>query len=224
MKNPDDLRASSCLFTGLRVIAIMVGMIGCGGAIAPSSGDGDPAKGVSSCPTSRELESGAAVGGACAQEGTYCADLQCDPCVRACAAVSCSGGHWSPAVDTAICTGDRDAGPVDTVGSADAGPDAVTCTRIDPSGFDRSCTEDPDCVAVSVGNVCNTGSYLCAAGAINVSEKARYQDMLSQLLATVEPSNSSSSGCSCPFFGNARCIDNVCRTCGGAAPACPDGG
>ena len=218
MQDPAKRRAFSCHFTAVRVIAIMVGMIGCGGAIAPSSTDEGAAKGASQCPSASVLESGAAIGGACSQEGTYCADLQCDPCVRGCAAASCSGGQWVPAVDTATCTSGVEAGAIGTV---DAGTDSMTCTMLDQSGFDQSCTQDPDCVAVSAGTICNTGSCLCAAAAINVSDQARYQDMVMKLVATLQPPP---GGCNCPSFGKPRCIDNVCRTCGGASPACPDGG
>jgi hypothetical protein len=74
---------------------------------------------------------------------------------------------------------------------------------------------------VSVGNVCNTGACLCGAGAINASGEASYQDMLKQVLASENPAH---PGCSCPFFGYAKCIQGACIVCGGASPACPDGG
>lgn len=215
------MRAFSCQITGLRVMAIMVGMIGCGGAIAPDAtsdagaSDGGPQI-VWGCPTQTALESGAAVGTACSSEGTYCADLSCDPCTRACAAVSCSQGRWVAAIDTADCTGGLDAGV-----SVDARADSMTCVQLDPGAYDQSCTQDSDCVAVSAGTVCNTGSCLCNAAAVNVSASAAYQDMVKQVLATEMPPQ---FGCSCPFFGNAACINGACRTCGGASPACPDGG
>jgi len=81
--------------------------------------------------------------------------------------------------------------------------------------------QDTDCVAVSVGNVCNMGGCLCNADAINVSGEASYQEMLKQVYASEMPTQ---PGCSCPFFGNAKCIQGTCKVCGGASPACPDGG
>ncbi len=174
MKNGVDLRAAACQFKLLRVIAIMAGMIGCGGAIAPTAADEGDTKSAGSCPTGS-------------------------------------------------CAGDEDASPSTTTADAsvDAGADAMRCVSVDPSAFNQACTQDADCVAVPVGNICNTGSCLCAAGALNVSDEQVYRDHVSQLLATL---STPQAGCGCPFFGNPKCIDDMCRTCGGAGPTCPDGG
>ncbi len=127
------------------------------------------------------------------------------------------------------CAGDEDAGAWSTNDDAgsqstttvDARADAMRCVSADPSGFNQTCTQDTDCVAVAVGNICNTGSCLCAAGALNVSDQQAYQDHLNQLLAMV---STPQAGCGCPFFGTAKCINDMCQTCGGAGPTCPDGG
>lgn len=201
-----------CQLVAIHVIAIT--LAGCGGATTTSRSDAGgppdasrPADAATSCPGILDINSGAALGKACATEATYCTDPACDPCVQNCPAVSCTNGTWKPAVNTALCT-------------ADAVP--PPCPAIDGSGFDQSCQSDPDCVAVTAGSFCpGAPQCLCGRDAINAKDKSSYEQQLSAIEAQSHPGP---GGCNCPFFGTPRCIAHHCTLCGGAGPACPDGG
>ncbi len=203
-------RAVLCQLLAVPVIAVI--LAGCGGVTttsspghsSPDSGTPDAATG---CPSIADIDSGAALGKACATEGAYCTNQACDPCVDNCPAVSCTNGVWKKAINTALCT-------------ADAAP--PPCPALDGSGFDQSCQSDSDCVAVAAGSFCPDGPQcLCGRDAINVKDQSKYDAKLQTLR---ESQHDASVGCMCPFFGNPRCIANHCVMCGGAGQACPDGG
>lgn len=179
------------------VVAIAAALMGCGGVVATS-----PDASATGCPASSDIQTQAAVGKACASEGLYCPELNCDPCSQNCHAVTCNGGAWAPALNTGLCT-----------------DDAGACMTIATSSFDQSCTLDSDCMAISSGTFCSGQPWcLCPSDAINVDGQSQYQADMQAL-----QSLGGSLGCPCPFFGSPRCIGNVCTVCGGANP-CPDGG
>ena len=201
-------RAGLCQLLSVPVIAIT--LAGCGGVAVSSPGNSSPDAGApdaaTGCPSIPDINSGAALGKACWPEGAYCTDEACDPCTQNCPAVSCMNGVWKQAVNTALCT-------------ADAG---TQCGEIDGSSFDQSCQSDSDCVAVTAGTFCaGAAQCLCGVDAINAKDQSQYQQQLSAIEAQNPPGP---GGCNCPFFGKPRCIAGHCQMCGGAAPACPDGG
>ncbi len=201
-------RAVLCQLLSFPVIAIT--LAGCGGVTMSSPGKSNPDSGApdaaTTCPSIADINSGAALGKACAAEGAYCTDQACDPCVQNCPAVSCTNGVWTKAINTALCTGDA----------------STQCPTIDGSGFDQSCQSDSDCVAVTSGTFCaGAPQCLCGRDAINVKDQSNYEQQLSSLEAQNPPGP---GGCNCPFMGYPRCIADHCAICGGAAPACPDGG
>ena len=74
------------------------------------------------------------------------------------------------------------------------GPDAgVGCVNIDPSTYDRSCSNDSDCMLITSGAICPPVACLCAKAAINVNESNRY----SQTWQTVSALPRSSVPCRC---------------------------
>ncbi len=217
-------RAVVCQLRLSSVAPIAVVLTACGGTvIEPSSSSPDGGAGDSGplggCPSLADIDDGAALGNACASERLYCANSACDPCAEACPAVTCTDGTWQPAVNTAVCGADGGVTP-------DASAEASTCAMLDPVGYDATCASDDDCVAVPAGEYCSNGeSCICDAASINVSGEASYDAMVQQALASVQTSGGP-GGCSCPFFGTAKCVAGMCALCGGASgdTGCPDGG
>ena len=215
--------AALCRRRALRVIAIAIALSGCGGSLA-SPADGGPADGSvpsTGCPSYGDIDTQAAVGKACAPEGTYCLNPTCDPCNMNCPAVKCTQGTWTPAVNTALCTSAPDASP-----GADAGaPDARVCIDIDPTSFDQTCKGDSDCFEVTGGTFCGNGPWcMCGGASINVDDQSRYEAALADLRSRITPGP---GGCFCPYLGSPRCVHGLCTLCGGpggANPGCPDGG
>jgi hypothetical protein len=217
-------RAVLCRPRGLRVTAILIALSGCGGAVASTS-NGGPAADVSStspgCPSTSEIDGEAAVGQACAPEGTYCLNPACDACNMHCPAVSCTHGVWTPAVNTALCTSKPDAGP-----GIDATPDGGACIDLDPRSFDQTCSGDSDCVEVTGGTFCAGASWCtCGGESINVDDKSRYDTAFKNIQSTLTPGP---GGCFCPYLGSPRCAAGHCTLCGGPGGSpndgCPDGG
>ena len=116
-----------------------------------------------------------------------------------------------------------DAGPHDDADRAsDANGDANVCVTLSTTGFDKSCKQNADCGLASVGTVCSSGPVCtCAAEGIASSAESAYQTYYQNVIATVKPPP---GGCMCPNFGAPVCIHGTCSVCGGAGPACPDGG
>jgi hypothetical protein len=116
------------------------------------------------------------------------------------------------------CVNHRCTSPVDVI---DAGPppDAGVCVNVDVSTYDQSCTVDSDCVEISAGLLCDK-DCLCGGSTINGDGQARYDAAIAPL--------GTGPACSCPGFGNPRCVKGHCTMCGGPGapnqPGCPDGG
>ena len=209
--------AALCHGPALRAIVIAGALAGCGG-IATSSADRSPSDASppppTGCPSYHDIDVRAAEGKACAPEGTYCLDPACDPCTMNCPAVACTRGTWTPAVNTALCTGTQDA-------SVDTG----ACIVLDPATFDQTCKQDSDCLAATGGTFCSNAPWcMCPGATINVDGQSRYDAILQEIQSNLKPGP---GGCSCPFFGTPRCVAKLCTLCGGAAgnsPGCPDGG
>ena len=225
MTRPPFSRAVVCLARVIRGMAIAAApIVACGGNLStPVDGGADGSSPATHCPSNAEIDANSALGQACAApEGTYCFNPTCDACNKSCPAVSCTNGTWKQAVNTAICTGQPDAG-----GSVDAGADADAnvCITLDPSTYDHACTQDPDCMTVTGGTFCGNGPWcMCPAETINVDGKSRYDAELQNIESHLKPGP---GGCTCPFFGTARCVVGKCTLCGGAAgtpPGCPDAG
>lgn len=198
-------RADLCQLLSVHVIAIV--LAGCGGVTTTSPSDPGASDASTGCPSIPDINKKATLGKACASEGTYCTDPSCDPCVQNCPAVRCTGGTWKTAINTALCTGDA----------------ATACPSIDGSSFDRSCQMDSDCVSVVAGTFCPDGpACLCGRDVINVQDQDNYNAKLQPLIDS--QADASGPACMCPAFGAPRCINSRCVLCGGASPACPDGG
>ena len=88
--------------------------------------------------------------------------------------------------------GGGDAGQADALAAA-------SCTTIDVTSYDQSCTKDSDCLAVVAGTFC-PGQCTCATGAINLGEAMRYKQALAPLRE-----------CSCPGVGAPTCADGRCK-------------
>jgi hypothetical protein len=192
VKTSSDSRATLSHRLFGRVIAIAA-LAGCGGVMAsPDAGPG--------CPSAADIQTQAAVGRACAEEGEFCPQPGCDPCSQNCKAVSCSNGVWEPAVNTGLCV------------------DSGQCIEVDPTSFDQSCNLDSDCMAITAGTFCSGQSLCtCPIAAIDVDGQSQYQADIQAVQSLGEP-----QGCACPFIGSPRCIQNVCTLCG--PQQCPDGG
>ena len=230
MSNPRLSRAPLCHRRAVRVIAIAIApaLASCGG-IAASPIDGGPQGGAEGgpitasvgCPSMSDIDSNAAVGKACAPAGTYCFNPACDACTKNCPAVSCTHAVWTPAINTAICTGNQDASAEADVGVPFEGG---ACGAIDSSTYDKTCTTDSSCIAITSGTFCSDTPWcICLGDTINVDGQSRYKKELSDLQSRLMPGP---GGCSCPFLGNARCVQGRCTICGpgGSNPGCPDGG
>lgn len=184
-------------------------VVACGGSVAPGStsgGDGGgPPPVRQGCPDDGAIASGASLGRACASEGLYCADTSCDPCKsRACKAVGCTNGTWTPAVDTALCSGD--AAPPPT--GQDAAP---ACFTLSASEFDTSCQVDADCVSVTLTTLCaGQPQCLCGGSSINGKDQARYEALLQQIEQQL-PDAGSCFGC--PALGRPTCLGGTCTVC-----------
>jgi hypothetical protein len=88
------------------------------------------------------------------------------------------------------------------------GTDAATgCVNVDPSTYDRSCTKDSDCIAISSGMWC-PGACACCGGnaAINVAGQACYQ----QTVAAVQSSLNYTCNCPACRFSKPVCMQGVC--------------
>src|SRR5579859_4365082 len=96
-------------------------------------------------------------------------------------------GHWGTGMCLVAsgCAGggartastDASTGQMDVVAMLDAGYSGP-CV-IPASNYDQSCTVDPDCIIIGVGDLCVTGECLCLgsnarAEAINVGDQAEY--------------------------------------------------
>jgi hypothetical protein len=212
------LRASVCHRRVACVIGVAMTLAACGGSVfSPAASDGGSPGPTNGCPSNQDIASGAALGGACSPEGTYCADLSCDPCRSECRAVSCTRGAWTTAVDTALCTGDAGGGDASVI---DAAP---VCMTLDPRSFDQTCAVTADCIAVTGGTFCSGQMWcMCPGETINAADKASYEAALQNIESTLQRAP---GGCSCPFFGSPWCNMGHCALCGGASGgACPDGG
>jgi hypothetical protein len=99
-----------------------------------------------------------------------------------------------------------------------AGADGGACVTIDPTIFSHACTQDPDCIDITAGQIC-PGACLCGGGAaISRSEQARYDAMIAGI---------ATQACPCPPLGVVRCIQSACTECPfgpNRPPGCPDGG
>jgi hypothetical protein len=110
--------------------------------------------------------------------------------------------------------GDLDGGVVERL----LGDAASTCT-ISASNYDRSCTEDRDCVEVGEGNSCAQECVVaCANTAINVSAMPRYEADYAR-----SPAVRCTNGrpfCGCPCIGLPACIRGTCQllACGQSRP------
>jgi hypothetical protein len=224
MNKDSLLRAVVCQLRVASAAAIAVFVAACGGTAIGSSSPPDGGASDSGaqvgCPSLSDIDDGAALGNACASNGLYCTNDACDACTDACPAVACTDGKWARAVNTAICSADAGVTP-----TPDASIDTGTCTMLDAVGYDETCAADDDCVAVQAGEYCSNGqSCICPAASINVSGEASYDAMVQEALTSVQTSGE--SGCSCPFFGAAKCVAGMCTLCGGASGSvgCPDGG
>ena len=104
-----------------------------------------------------------------------------------------------------------DAGVIET-----GPPDASGCVFIDLSTFDQSCKVDSDCTEITSGQVCDR-NCACGGSAVNVDGLARYQQEVQGA--------ASGPACSCPAFGQPRCIASKCTLCPFGGPnQCPDAG
>src|SRR5262249_16872803 len=131
------------------------------------------------CPSESDVATGAAVGKTCAPDGTYCADPACDPCTKTCAAVRCTQGVWTRAVNTAHCT-DED---------ATTAPAAAVGVEIDPTSYDQTCARDADCFAITAGTFCSGAPLcMCKGTAINVDGESRYQQQIDDIGSRVKGS------------------------------------
>ncbi len=194
-KMPTALRATLSHRIASYAVAITLSLAGCGGMVAGSPDGG------SGCPSASDIQTQAAVGTACASDGLFCPEPDCDPCSQNCRAVECTQGVWEPAANTGICT-----------------MDSGHCVVIDLKSFDQSCNVDSDCMAVTSGTFCSGQAFcVCPTAAINVDGQSQYEADV-QLLQSLGPSM-----CGCPLFGTPRCFAHQCTICGGGQP-CPDGG
>lgn len=129
--------------------------------------------------------------------------------VVAIAVVACGG---------AVAGSEHDA----SVDAGDASGDANVCVTLTTDGFDKSCAQTADCTPVGLGTLCSGGpSCTCGVGAVAASAKGAYDAYYQGVVATVKPQP---IACPCPYFGSPRCFHGACIVCGGAGPACPDGG
>lgn len=94
-----------------------------------------------------------------------------------------------------------DAGDTAEGGSGDAGAE---CVILDLSTYDRSCTSDSDCLAVTSGLACGS-ACLCPNDAINAIGRTRYE-------RAIAPLSGAASTCSCPVERalNPVCVQGVC--------------
>lgn len=98
-----------------------------------------------------------------------------------------------------------DAGPI---GAPDTGVPTGSCVDIHLGDYDQSCEADTDCTLIEVGTHCSTDSCGCGGTTpINVDGQARYESAVAGITC-------SGPVLGCPFFGNARCIQNQCTLCG----------
>jgi hypothetical protein len=223
VKNPRRFGAVLCHPHAAPGVVIALALAGCGGTVeasivdrpVPDASSAPPPEG---CPSESDIDTGAAVGKACAPEGTYCTNPACDPCARTCPAVQCTQRVWTRAVNTALCTGSSDAS------TGDAGSDGAVCIDLTPSTFDQTCTLDSDCFMVTGGHFCSGAPWcMCGLAAINVDGQSRYQQELKDIQSRLTPGP---RGCSCPFLGRPTCVSKQCVLCSGPSttPGCPDAG
>jgi len=66
------------------------------------------------------------------------------------------------------------------------GSDAGTgCVNVDLSTYDRSCSSDSDCIAITSGVIC-PGNWLCSNATVNADGQRRYEQTIA-LLPPVGP-------------------------------------
>ncbi len=79
---------------------------------------------------------------------------------------------------------------------------ACGSSMISAGEFDRSCSQDADCVAIGVGDFCECS---CESGAINVADLPKYQERLSGISCSVDCGP-------CPDLPDAFCDMGTCAT------------
>jgi hypothetical protein len=100
--------------------------------------------------------------------------------------------------------GEFDTGEFDTgIPEMDSGlltVDGSQCVYVDPSSYDRSCTQASDCFVIQTGDVCE-GQCACGGLPVNVSGQSRYDE---------ETNGVSFGQCFCPYEGTLLCIGKSC--------------
>jgi hypothetical protein len=85
------------------------------------------------------------------------------------------------------------------------------------SSYDRSCSSDSDCVAVSVGDICVPCGIGCRNTAINVASHAQYNEDVARAYAATPAGVPYPCETTCPHSRDACCVDGQCR----ADSTCP---
>lgn len=79
--------------------------------------------------------------------------------------------------------------------------------NIASADYDRSCTADADCVAVSEGNLCFPCVQRCMSGVVSEKVAEQYRSDLAKLADPPGPE----IRCRCPAAFVPRCIDGQCH-------------
>lgn len=129
----------------------------------------------------------------------------CDPTLAACnAALTCfdDGMEYPSMCGPANC--DTPIGPCR----------AGECMHVDLSRYDRSCTNDADCIAIQ--SVVCPNQCACANAAINAAGAARYAAAIAQI---PQAAPGDCNGCAVPA-PTVVCAQGVCTYCQPGVPGC----